>query len=64
MYIKHLAKKARRLISCCELCQKAKPMNLKYDIDPQAILRNEPNDLIALDTHGPMPTSCLDINTS
>ena len=57
VYIKHLARKARRLIACCELCQKAKPMNVKYDIDPQAILRKEPNDLIAVDTHDPMPTS-------
>ena len=43
VYIKHLAKKARRLIACCELCQKAKLINVKYDIDPQAILRNNPN---------------------
>ena len=32
-------------------------MNIRYDTDPQAILRREPNDLIAVDTHGPMPTS-------
>ena len=57
VYIKHLARNARRLIACCELCQKANPINIKYDIDPQAILRSRPNELIAVDTHGPMPTS-------
>ena len=57
VYIKHLAKKARRLIACCDLCQNAKPINVKYDIDPQAILRTNPNEIIAMDTPGPMPTS-------
>ena len=57
MYIKHLAKKTRKLIANCVLCQKAKPMNIIYDTDPQAILRREPNDLIAVDMHGPMPIS-------
>jgi Integrase core domain. len=57
LYIKHLARKARRLIACCELCQKAKPINIKYDIDPQAIIRSKPNELIAVDTHGPVPIS-------
>jgi Integrase core domain. len=56
MYI-HLNHKARKLIASCELCQKAKPLNTKYDVDPQAILCSEPNDLIAIDIHGPMPTS-------
>ena len=57
VYIKHLAKKARRLIACCDLCQKGKPINVKYYLDPQTILRNKPNELIAVDTHGPKPTS-------
>ena len=51
------SKKSRKLISSCELCQKAKPMNIRYGIDPHTILRSEPNDLVAIDTHGPMPTS-------
>ena len=55
--IKHLAKKARRLIACCDQCQKAKPIIIKYDIDPQAIRRNKLNELIAVDICGPMPTS-------
>jgi Integrase core domain. len=57
MYIKSLAKKARKLISSFELYQKAKPMNIRYDIDAQTILCSEPNDLVAFDTHGPMPIS-------
>ena len=56
-YIKHLNRKARKLIATCKLCQMAKPLNTKYDVDPKAILRSEPNDLIAVDIHGPMPTS-------
>ena len=56
-FIKKLGKKTRRIISGCELCQKAKPMNIKYDIEPGTILREKPNQLICVDTHGPMPTS-------
>ena len=32
-------------------------MNIRYGIDPHTILRSEPNDLVAIDTHGPMSTS-------
>ena len=64
MYIKNLNRKARKLIATCKLCQQAKPLNTKYDIDPQAILRSEPNDLIAINIHGPMPNQLLGIGTS
>ena len=56
-YIKKVGRKARQLVSSCELCQKAKPMNIKYDIELGSILRDKPNQLICVDTHGPMPTS-------
>ena len=56
-YIKKLGKKVRKIVSNCELCQKAKPMNVKFDIEPGTILREKPNQLICVDTHGPMPTS-------
>ena len=56
-YVKKLGKKARQIVSCCELCQKAKPMNVKFDMELGSVLRNQPNELICVDTHGPMPTS-------
>ena len=56
-YVKRLANKCRKMISTCDLCQKAKPMNVKFDIVPQSILRNEPNALICVDAHGKMPIS-------
>ena len=62
MYIKHLNRKARKLIATCELCQKAKPLNTKYDVGPQAILRSKPNDLIAIDIQ--CQHQLLGINTS
>jgi hypothetical protein len=34
-------------------------MNMRYDTNPQTILRSEPNDLIGVDTHGPMPVSAF-----
>ena len=56
-YIKKVAKKSRQIVSSCELCQKAKPMNIKFDIELGSIIRSKPNELICVDTHGPMPTS-------
>ena len=57
LYIKKLDRKARQIISRCELCQRAKPTNIRFDEQPQAILRDSPRALITLDYHGPMPTS-------
>ena len=57
LYIKHLGHRARKLISKCVLCQKAKPLNVKYDIEPQATFREKPRELVAVDIHGEMPTA-------
>ena len=56
-YVKKIGRKARQLVSSCELCQKAKPMNIRYDVELGSILRERPNQLVCMDTHGPMPTS-------
>ena len=56
-YCKHLQRQIRRVISKCDLCQKAKPLNVQYDIEPQAIIRDRPRSLIAVDVHGPMPVT-------
>lgn len=56
-YIKHLAKKARQLVTKCESCLKNKQLSIRYDIEPQSIIREKPNALTAIDIHGPMPTS-------
>ena len=56
-YVKHLARKVRQITSTCHLCQLAKPMNVHYDIEPQAIIRDRKNALVAFDQHGPMITS-------
>ena len=57
LYIKKLGRRARQIISKCELCQQAKPANIRFDVQPQAILRDSPRALITVDHHGPMPTS-------
>ena len=56
-YLKHLGRNVRKIISRCELCQRAKPMNRRYEIDPQSILRDRPRALITADVHGEMPTT-------
>ena len=59
LYIKRLGNKARKVISKCVLCQKAKQMNVKYDVEPQAILRDQPRALVVTDVHGPLPVAQL-----
>ena len=56
-YVKHLRQKARKIISTCELCQKAKPLNVKFDVEPQVIVRDKRNALISIDAHGELPAS-------
>ena len=56
LYIKQLGKKARKLVGKCELCQKAKDVHVHYDYESQNILRENPNDLICVDGHGPLIT--------
>ena len=57
LYIKHEGNKVRKVVSQCLLCQKAKPKNVVYDSELQVILKEAPQDLLAVDTHGPMPMS-------
>ena len=59
LYVKRLANKVRKFIAKCQLCQRAKPMNVKYDTVPQTTIREEPRALVAVDTHGPIPTAKL-----
>lgn len=54
-YIKKLGRKVRRIISSCDLCQRAKSMNISYDIPINPIIREAPNDLVCLDHHGRIP---------
>ena len=56
-YIRRLANKCRKIISTCELCQKAKSPNVKYYLTPQSILREEPKALVCVDAHGKLPVS-------
>ena len=57
LHIKRLANKERKWVSQCVICQRAKPMNVRYDVEPQAILRDKPRALVAVDSHVPLPTS-------
>ena len=57
LYIKILANKVVKLVSQCTLCQRAKPINARYDVEPQCTLRDKPRALVAVDCHGPLPAS-------
>ena len=56
-YVKRLVNKCRKIIGACLLCLRAKPMNIRYDYEPQCILRDRPNALVCVDIHGKMPRS-------
>ena len=56
-YIKRLANKCRKIIGACLLCQRVKPLNVKYDCEPKCIIRDRPNALVCVDIHGKMPRS-------
>ena len=56
-YIKRLANKCRNIIGACLLCQRTKPLNVKYDVQPAYILSERPNSLICCDIHRKIPKS-------
>ena len=54
LYVKQLGRKARKLIAKCELCQKAKELNIRYDVDFHSVLREKALELVCIDGHGPL----------
>ena len=64
LYIKRLANKVRKLISQYTLCQRAKPINARYDVEPQSILRDKPRALVAVVAMAPYQLQVLETNTS
>ena len=55
LYLKRLGNKVRKIVSKCDLCQRAKQLSAKYDVSFQSILRDQPRALICTDVHGPLP---------
>lgn len=56
-YWSGMARSIRKLVSCCELCQKAKFANRNWEGPWSAIIPEGPLDLVAIDLYGPLPKS-------
>lgn len=56
-YWSGMAKRVRKLVSCCELCQKTKFPNRSWEGQWCAILPKNPLELFAIDLYGPLPRS-------
>ena len=52
---KGLAKRMKRLLSTCDLCQKCKHPNLSTRVEMQTIQAKEKGELLAIDDCGPLP---------
>jgi hypothetical protein len=50
-------RKAAKIIRTCELCQKAKSSNIKYEGERQIILAGKPLEKVFIDICGPLPDS-------
>lgn len=69
-YVKNLARKVRRFVASCVICQKVKHPNRSYDTQIRSHLPREPGDLLAVDLYGNLPGArgglryvlvCLDV---
>jgi transposase InsO family protein len=53
--MKHLGRKIRKFIACCDLCQREKHPTQSYTTEEKHHLPNRPGDLYATDLYGSLP---------
>jgi len=54
-YVKNLCRKVRKVLSCCDVCQRVKYPNRSYEIESRSHLPKKPGDPCALDFYGQLP---------
>ena len=54
---KYMKKKIKQYCKTCEICQKVKYLNKRYNAIYQPIIIDKPKDLLSVDFYGPLPTS-------
>jgi hypothetical protein len=71
-HLKNLGRKTRKLLAFCEVCQKVKFPNWKYDVQNRPHLPERKGQLVSVDFYGPVPQGrggvrylfvCLDVFT-
>ena len=69
-YIKNLGRKVRKILSCCDTCQRVKHPNRAYEVESRSHMPTKPGGLCALDFYGQLPVGrggvryilvCLDV---
>jgi hypothetical protein len=54
-YVKNLDRKVRKILSCCDVCQRVQHPNRSYEIESRSHLPKKPGDLCALHFYGQLP---------
>jgi hypothetical protein len=54
-YVKNFGRKARKILSCCDVCQRVKHSNRSYEIESRIHLPKKPGNLCALDFYAQLP---------
>ena len=54
-YVKNLGRNVRKILCCCDVCQRVKRPNRSYEIESRKHLPKKPGDLCALDFYGQLP---------
>jgi hypothetical protein len=71
-HLKNLGRKTRKLLALCEVCQKVKFPNWKYEVENRPHLPERKGQLVSVDFYGPVPQGrggvrylfvCLDVFT-
>jgi len=69
-YVKNFGRKARKILSCCDVCQRVKHPNRSYEIESRIHLPKKPGNLCAQDFYAQFPAGrggvryilvCLDV---
>lgn len=57
LYFPKMREKVRKIVSCCDTCQRAKHNNVAYEYATSSVLREYPRELVSIDLHGPVVKS-------
>jgi hypothetical protein len=56
-HLKNFARKLRKFIATCDVCQRTKHLNRAYNVEENHHLPKRPGELCAVDIYGSLPTS-------
>jgi hypothetical protein len=56
-YVRNLGRKLRKLIACCDVCQRTKQLNRAYNVEEKHHFPKKPGNVCAVGAYGSLPVA-------